>query len=581
MANIFPIDFEEKLTMAQDDYILFSDSEDWNKIKKAQYKNLKWEKGDTGTAATITVWSTTTWAAWSSASVTNSWTSSAAVLDFTIPKGDKWDTGQTWPAIVSAAFNWNDIDFTEEDWNVVTLTDAKIDLKWDKWDAATVSVWTTSTLPAWSSATVTNSWTSSAAVFNFWIPKGDKWDTWNTWATGNWIASITSSKAWKITTVTITETNSTVDTFQISDWADWQWSWDVLWPNSSTDGDLVGFDGATWKLIKDLWINASDLNVKTFKLSSTSDLTTAQAAADYLAAGNNPLIIYSNRLYAVQSVQSAQIRFTGIWYSKTDASVTYLGNDSINFIMSSWTVTQVNTWSESPASVLRTWYNYPTPYSPEYNGSPATKKYVDDKVAELMGLGKFLSLWDATTWQPISFPLETPYTYSTWDYFLVETISSATPPVNYKPTGSSYTGTASSTAETEELAVGDIYIYDWTTWLLQLNHWKTVSFSEIAGSPSDNTALSNALWDKQDALTLPATPTQWHLVTWWADNETLEDGWAVPTVPTNVSSFVNDAGYLTSETVVSGDSWTTYTIKVANSEPWAWTPATTITFVTA
>jgi hypothetical protein len=28
---------------------------------------------------------------------------------------------------------------------------------------------------------------------------------------------------------------------------------------------------------------------------------------------------------------------------------------------------------------------------------------------------------------------------------------------------------------------------------------------------------------------LPATPTQWHLVTWWADNETLADGWAVPT----------------------------------------------------
>ena len=47
MAQIFPIDFEEKLTMAQDDYILFSDSEDGNKIKKAQYKNLKGEKGDT------------------------------------------------------------------------------------------------------------------------------------------------------------------------------------------------------------------------------------------------------------------------------------------------------------------------------------------------------------------------------------------------------------------------------------------------------------------------------------------------------------------------------------------------------
>lgn len=32
-------------------------------------------------------------------------------------------------------------------------------------------------------------------------------------------------------------------------------------------------------------------------------------------------------------------------------------------------------------------------------------------------------------------------------------------------------------------------------------------------------------------------------------------------------------------TVVSGDSWTTYTVKVANSDPTSWTPATTITFV--
>lgn len=31
--------------------------------------------------------------------------------------------------------------------------------------------------------------------------------------------------------------------------------------------------------------------------------------------------------------------------------------------------------------------------------------------------------------------------------------------------------------------------------------------------------------------------------------------------------------------VVSGDSGTTYTIKVSNSEPAGWTPSTTITFV--
>lgn len=51
-------------------------------------------KGDTGTAATIAVGTTTTGAAGTSASVTNSGTSSAAVLDFVIPKGDKGDTGE-------------------------------------------------------------------------------------------------------------------------------------------------------------------------------------------------------------------------------------------------------------------------------------------------------------------------------------------------------------------------------------------------------------------------------------------------------------------------------------------------------
>lgn len=36
---------------------------------------------------------------------------------------------------------------------------------------------------------------------------------------------------------------------------------------------------------------------------------------------------------------------------------------------------------------------------------------------------------------------------------MVEVISSAEPPVNYRPNGSSYAGTASSTAETDEVEV--------------------------------------------------------------------------------------------------------------------------------
>mgnify|MGYP003292106572 CR=1 FL=1 len=120
-------------------------------------------------------------------------------------------------------------------------------------------------------------------------------------------------------------------------------------------------------------------------------------------------------------------------------------------------------------------------------------KVLDDKIADLQAMGRFLSLWDSVTGLPVSFPLSTPYTYKTWDYYLVSAVSSANPPVNYKPNGSSYTGTASSTTESDEVEVGDMYIYDGSAWLLQLNHGKSISFSEIAGQPSDNANLATAL----------------------------------------------------------------------------------------
>lgn len=102
---------------------------------------------------------------------------------------------------------------------------------------------------------------------------------------------------------------------------------------------------------------------------------------------------------------------------------------------------------------------------------------------------RFLSLWNSATWMPISFPEATPYTYITWDYFIVEVVSSATPPVNYRPDWSSYTGVASSVTESDEVEVWDTYVYDGQTWLLQSNHWKTVSFSNIAWDALDNASI--------------------------------------------------------------------------------------------
>ena len=56
---------------------------------------------------------------------------------------------------------------------------------------------------------------------------------------------------------------------------------------------------------------------------------------------------------------------------------------------------------------------------------------------------------------------------------------------------------------------------------------------DISDSTTTNkfvTATDKTTWSgKQDALTLPATPTSWHLVTWGGDNKTLTDWWAIPT----------------------------------------------------
>jgi hypothetical protein len=127
---------------------------------------LNWDllvsKGDTGAtgaagapgaAATVAAGTTTTGAPGSSASVTNSGSSSAAVFDFTIPRGDVGATGAAGAAGADGA-------------------------------AATIAVGTVTTGAPGSSASVTNSGSSSAAVFDFTIPRGDVGATGPTGPTG-------------------------------------------------------------------------------------------------------------------------------------------------------------------------------------------------------------------------------------------------------------------------------------------------------------------------------------------------------------------------------------------------------------
>lgn len=184
-------------------------------------------------------------------------------------------------------------------------------------------------------------------------------------------------------------------------------------------------------------------------------------------------------------------------------------------------------------------------------------------IDDLAGFGKFLSLWNATTWMPISFPLATPYTYSTWDYFVVEVVSSATPPVNYRPNGSSYTWTASSTAETDELEVWDVYVYDGSVWLLQSNHWKTVTFWNIAWDPYDNTNLSNALNAKQDTL------IAWSNITIAADWKTISANNTTYSSATSTTAWIvklwSDTVQTEAAQTPSSTTWKSYAVQLNSS----------------
>lgn len=127
-------------------------------------------------------------------------------------------------------------------------------------------------------------------------------------------------------------------------------------------------------------------------------------------------------------------------------------------------------------------------------------KELQDEIDNLKARGRFLALWNCATGLAQSNPPESPYEYKTGDYFVVGTVASGGAS-NYKPNGSTYTtGVASSTVETTDVAVDDVYYYDGTNWRLQQNTQKTLTFANIAGDPYDNTNLANALNAKQATI---------------------------------------------------------------------------------
>lgn len=126
-------------------------------------------------------------------------------------------------------------------------------------------------------------------------------------------------------------------------------------------------------------------------------------------------------------------------------------------------------------------------------------------------VGRYLSGWNCATGLATTNPPESPYEYTTGDYFLVSAVATGGAS-NYKPNGSQYvTGQASTTVESAAVAINDMYVYDGTNWTL-LKTGATVT--SVNGQVGDVTITGDDVLPTQTGnsgkfLTTDGTNSSW------------------------------------------------------------------------
>lgn len=126
-------------------------------------------------------------------------------------------------------------------------------------------------------------------------------------------------------------------------------------------------------------------------------------------------------------------------------------------------------------------------------------KVLYEYIQALQHVWHFLALWNTATWLPVTNPETSPYNYNTWDYYIVSNVA-AEGWTNYKPNGSSYTiNVASTTVESWDVQVNDLYFYDWYERRLLDNSWwggsiaVDSSLSTTSTNPVQNAVITNRL----------------------------------------------------------------------------------------
>lgn len=310
------------------------------------------------------------------------------------------------------------------------------------------------------------------------------------------------------------------------------------------------YASSTWTKIWETSVDLSDLNTKTFYINGTSDLTNAQAAYNWYTAGKNPIIMYNNMAYIIYSSSASRIYFASSFISNATAwnSVTQIKKNWISFSLSSWTVTAININNDYGLNnYLDTSTNYTTPYTPLYDGSPATKKYVDDNVVQKSSTAPssptewmvwydttndVLKVYDGTNWNEVgSWAWDMLYAdfnwqAKTWTAINLDLASTITPTANF-------TVNAPST------------IRDGQTYILRVNNWATaytMTLGTNITNPYQESTLLTADWIDQFIFlavwgNLELQPSTWASVGDYVESVNW-NSWAVTLKTINSTSIV-------------------------------------------
>ena len=177
--------------------------------------------------------------------------------------------------------------------------------------------------------------------------------------------------------------------------------------------------------------------------------------------------------------------------------------------------------------------------------SAAQGKFLQDQINELKSMWRFLSTWDCTTGLPSTDPVDDPYDYRIWDYYIVSVVGST----NYRPYWDTYVAwVASTTVETDTVKVNDWYLYDWQHWILQKQNQITINIDTALSTTStnavENRAITNAINTKQNTIT---------------DLNTIRSNallWASALQPwDNISELTNNSWFQTAWDVANAIAW--------------------------